>query len=237
LTPLHCAATTTPGQCDFNGNGLSTDSVIHVFNVRAETVQSFPIVESKPPDVPPFPETSDDQTLLTLQLPESSIGTDVNEDGFVTDDLVVLILGDADEDGSLDGSAPGPGAADNCAEAGNPTQVDTDGDALGDVVCDPNPFSFGPQGLVCDVDRNGQVDSADVGLIFAARGTPAAPGNDVRDANADGAIDVLDSGFCADHCTYANCATSPPSGGCGLGGELLLALLAWRAARHGWART
>ena len=52
------------------------------------------------------------------------------------------------------------------------------------------------QGLVCDVDSDGDVDLADINAINAARNTPAAPG-DKRDANGDGTINVIDSRFCA----------------------------------------
>jgi hypothetical protein len=39
-----------------------------------------------------------------------------------------------------------------------------------------------------------------------------------------GAISIVDASQCAEQCTYANCRTSPPSGGCGLGMERALAL-------------
>jgi hypothetical protein len=182
-------------------------------------------------DVPPFPDTGDGETQLTITLPESAVGTDVNEDGVVDDEPVVVILGDSDEDGSLDGSGEGTGEADNCGEAANPAQVDTDADALGDVVCDANLFSFGPGQLACDVDRNGKVDDRDVAAVFAARGTPVVGANDVRDPNGSGTIDALDAGACADLCTFADCRRNAPA--CGLGGaeSVLLLLPLWMRRR------
>jgi hypothetical protein len=180
--------------------------------------------------VPPFPESVDEHTSLTMQIPESVLGEDVDEDGFVTDDLVVVILGDADEDGSLDGSietpAAGTGLADNCFEVGNSTQLDFDGDRLGDQACDPYPFTGL---LICDVDGNAQVDRDDVQLIVDARGQTVTE-TDLRDPNQSGQIDVFDAAFCAHRCTYADCATSPP--GCGLGAELVLVLGVWALARR-----
>ncbi|WP_374658209.1 hypothetical protein [Inhella sp.] len=57
----------------------------------------------------------------------------------------------------------------------------------------------------CDVDADGDVDSADITLIRAGFGqTPAA--NDPRDANADGKITVVDTRTCATRCTRPSCA-------------------------------
>lgn len=58
---------------------------------------------------------------------------------------------------------------------------------------------------VCDVDLDGDVDSADVALIRAAYGQTPAP-NDPRDANGDGVISVNDARYCALRCTRTNCA-------------------------------
>jgi hypothetical protein len=58
---------------------------------------------------------------------------------------------------------------------------------------------------ICDVDRNGQIDSADIALINAARNT-AAGTSDPRDANKDGSINILDARQCTLKCTKANCA-------------------------------
>ncbi|KFB74183.1 MAG: Streptogramin lyase [Candidatus Accumulibacter phosphatis] len=58
---------------------------------------------------------------------------------------------------------------------------------------------------VCDVDRDGDIDSLDLSLISKARGQTPLPG-DPRDANGDGRIDPADVKFCIPRCTRANCA-------------------------------
>lgn len=58
---------------------------------------------------------------------------------------------------------------------------------------------------VCDIDQDGDIDLADLVLIRAGNGTPAAPG-DPRDANQDGRINVADVRFCQLVCTRARCA-------------------------------
>jgi hypothetical protein len=63
------------------------------------------------------------------------------------------------------------------------------------------------QQLTCDVDGNQKIDRLDIAAITAARNTPALPG-DVRDANNDGMINVVDSRLCATRCTLPNCATN-----------------------------
>ena len=60
-------------------------------------------------------------------------------------------------------------------------------------------------GRSCDIDGNGEVDLRDIAAILAARGTAAAPG-DLRDADGDGTITVLDARLCVQQCTHANCA-------------------------------
>lgn len=61
--------------------------------------------------------------------------------------------------------------------------------------------------LVCDIDRDGDVDRSDLSAIQAAIGqVPGA--NDPRDANRDGLITVNDVRYCALRCTRASCATN-----------------------------
>jgi cysteine-rich repeat protein len=58
---------------------------------------------------------------------------------------------------------------------------------------------------VCDVDGDGNIDRDDINAIFAARNTPASPG-DVRDADGDGTITVGDSRTCVLQCSKPQCA-------------------------------
>jgi hypothetical protein len=65
---------------------------------------------------------------------------------------------------------------------------------------------------VCDIDVDGDVDSADLMLIRLANGQTPAPG-DPKDANGDGKINVADARYCALRCTLPGCATGPGGGG------------------------
>ena len=58
----------------------------------------------------------------------------------------------------------------------------------------------------CDVDVNSVIDRNDIAAIFAARNTPATPG-DPRDADEDGLITVNDARICVNLCTNALCAS------------------------------
>ena len=59
---------------------------------------------------------------------------------------------------------------------------------------------------VCDINNDSSIDTIDLNLIAAARGTLAAVG-DPRDADGDGRITVIDGRICALRCTRAGCAT------------------------------
>lgn len=65
--------------------------------------------------------------------------------------------------------------------------------------------SVGNVTLKCDVDGDGDVDTADLNAIRLRIGQlPAA--NDPRDANGDGRINLTDVRICSQRCTKANCA-------------------------------
>ena len=57
----------------------------------------------------------------------------------------------------------------------------------------------------CDIDLDGDVDSADITLIRAGLGQTPVPA-DPRDANGDGKITVVDTRACVLRCTRPNCA-------------------------------
>lgn len=58
----------------------------------------------------------------------------------------------------------------------------------------------------CDVNSDGSVNKTDIGLINAARNTPASGSNDLRDHNSDGVINLYDSRQCVLLCTKPLCA-------------------------------
>ncbi len=223
-----------PGFCDLSGDGDNNDSMISVYNVRSGLAQLIPL---QPPntgpgqDVPPFPTEIGDSGVLYVQLLETQVGEDVNGDGQITDTPVLVLVGDADGDGTLDDSV---NRNDTCVEVANPDQLDADRDQLGDGACDPAPTPSLPGDVICDVDSNGRIDSADVDLIFGDRGAKARA-SDPRDADGDGAITVLDVSLCRAQCSYASCKPGAPTGGggsCGLGAELVLVLGTIELARR-----
>jgi hypothetical protein len=59
--------------------------------------------------------------------------------------------------------------------------------------------------VACDIDADGDIDSADIALIRAGLGQTVAAG-DPRDPNADLKITVVDTRTCATRCTRPNCA-------------------------------
>jgi hypothetical protein len=58
----------------------------------------------------------------------------------------------------------------------------------------------------CDVNADGKVDVSDISAINAARNTPSTGACDLRDADANGTINVNDGRQCAVRCTNAGCA-------------------------------
>lgn len=58
----------------------------------------------------------------------------------------------------------------------------------------------------CDVDKDGDIDAADLSLISRARGRQASGVGDPRDADGDGLITPNDVKVCIPQCTRPNCA-------------------------------
>jgi hypothetical protein len=59
----------------------------------------------------------------------------------------------------------------------------------------------------CDVDKDGDIDQADLSLISRARGKTVPPMDPAYDANGDGKISPADVKVCIPLCTRPNCAT------------------------------
>jgi hypothetical protein len=59
----------------------------------------------------------------------------------------------------------------------------------------------------CDIDADGDIDTADLALIRAGIGKPLTA-NDPRDATLDGKITINDVRACTLRCTRASCAAN-----------------------------
>lgn len=97
----------------------------------------------------------------------------------------------------LDGDGHGD-ACDNCVAVSNADQSDDDGNGVGNACEVEEP-------RMCSVDSDGDVDINDIRLIVGSRG-PASGPDDVRDADGDGQITVLDARQCALQCDQPRCA-------------------------------
>lgn len=226
-----CNRQVVPGGCDLNDDDDNVDLLIAVHSLASGRTQIVTLAEggtAAPQETPPFPAEQSGKTVLQFQVYETD--RDLNDDGIIGVEPVLILIGDTDNDGTLD-DAQG-GGRDVCAEVSNPAQVDADRDQLGDQDCDPGPTASLPGDLACDVDLNGVIDRRDVDVVFRDRGMQARA-SDPRDPDGDREVTVLDVGLCSRSCSLAGCA-EPVASACGLLGlePLLLVglLLGWRSA-------
>jgi len=121
---------------------------------------------------------------------------DTDEDGVADPDDNCPINANADQtDTDVDGVGD---ACDNCIIVANPEQTDSNGDGIGDA-CEVQPLS-------CDLDRDGDVDRNDIGVITGLRGTTSPPSDALADFDDNGIIDVIDARSCVRQCTLPRCA-------------------------------
>ncbi len=117
------------GGQDLDGDGSSDDTVVEIFNPRTLRAQFFPMPAGAP-NLPPLPDEFVGSTIVYQEVNEADVDHDVTGDGDKLD-LVTLVEGDNDEDGTFN-------QQDTCVETANASQRDIDLDGLGDA-CDPNP--------------------------------------------------------------------------------------------------
>ena len=120
---------------------------------------------------------------------------------------------DSDEDGICDKD-------DNCPAKPNPGQEDGDKDGVGDV-CDNCPKVYNPDqkdsngnGIgdaceiaKCDLDSDGDIDSADIRVITSWKGKKVPPAPEAADYDSNKYINVNDARGCTLKCTRPKCAT------------------------------
>jgi len=172
-----CGPLSLMDECDLTGDGDNFDTVITVVNLVSWRVQIFEIDGADPGEENPFPKTVIDQTVLSLRSPDGQS----------------KIVGDVDDDETLDTSTT---IGDNCQEDPNPEQTDGDDDQLGDTACDDHTDTVLPgEGVLCDVDLDGDIDQADYNIIVADSGMEARE-SDPRDTDGDGWVEAEDAALC-----------------------------------------
>jgi len=232
-----CLATSPDGVCDYTGNDDGGEDVIHIFNALTGKRQVFAVSRDSKQDISPFLHDTLGDTHMLYCAPEAFFGVDIDGDGEIGTGDVCVLIDDADDDFTLDADGSGK-VSDSCLEEPNFSQLDFDGDGLGDQACDSNPETVAP--LACDVDFDGDIDSADVNRILADRRAQAAGPVDPRDPDRDGRISIADADICDSRIPPPPPAPAPPPPvrGCGLlGVEALLPLTALAARRRRRART
>jgi hypothetical protein len=133
--------------------------------------------------------------LLVLLRSTGGICVDTDGDGICDNEdncPAVSNANQADTDGDKVGNA-----CDNCPNASNPDQKDSNGNGVGDVC----------EIARCDLDKDGDIDSADAAMIMRLIGKTVPPADPAADANNDGVISINDGRACALRCTRAKCAT------------------------------
>ena len=218
-----CLATSPDGVCDYTGNDDGVEDVIHIFNALTGQRQVFAVSRDSEQDISPFLHDTLGDVHMLYCAPEAFFGSDIDGDGEIGPGDVCVLIDDADEDFTLDSDESG-NVRDSCLEEQNPFQLDSDGDGLGDQVCDVN--SETPAPLECDIDFDGDIDSTDVDRILADRRAQAAGPVDPRDPDRDGRISVADADICDSR------IFTPEISACGLLGVEVLLPLALLAARR-----
>ena len=175
------------------GNALAIRRRLEIFDVGKPikhevhvSHDDWSVIVYPPYDGPDFADGSQRVTVRTQSNPERNIVDFRNS---------IVSKPDADGDGIAN-------HLDNCPAVSNPDQLDSDGNGVGDA-CQVGTVLRG------DIDRDGDVDSADLTILNRdLRRTVADSQCGARcDLNNDGKIDALDARLLTLACTRRGCAT------------------------------
>ena len=132
---------------DLDGDGSADDVVTVVlstasfkYQVLGATDDTGSTLTSIEDFLPPLETQIGDSAIIYRRVVESEMGEDLNGDGIIDDSIVVVVIGDTDNDGTYDDF-------DTCSNRPNPEQLDLDGDLLGDWSCDPDASPCPPTPL------------------------------------------------------------------------------------------
>jgi 6-phosphogluconolactonase (cycloisomerase 2 family) len=216
---------------DLDGDGDAADLVLQTFNiVNGSSYTIEKIYDDDDPDLlrffasrlPIFPTEIAGVRSWFVRVRECDLAFDLNEDGAVTCDFIMVLVADTDGDGI-------PDEFDTCVESANADGVDVDADGLGDSACDPTPagatttttVSLCGNGLrnVGEACDGGQLGSCLFGCSSSCTCLEAPVcGDNVLDPQGeacDGTSDAACPGLCLPNCTCPTTTTTlPPLSSC-----------------------
>jgi hypothetical protein len=142
-------------------------------------------------------DTEVDHAYALLVLERSVGGACVDTDGDGVCDEEDNCVRTANKDqADQDGDGVGD-VCDNCPKVANADQTDTDKDGIGDAC----------EIAKCDLDSDGDIDSADIRVITSWKGKKVPPAPEAADVDNNKYVNINDARGCTLRCTRPKCAT------------------------------
>ena len=136
--------------------------------------------------------------LLVLQRAVGGACVDSDGDGVCDEEDNCVAKPNANQaDRDRDGVGD---VCDNCPDVPNPDQKDSNGNGIGDAC----------EGGKCDLDKDGDIDKADIRVITGLRGQLSPPADSNADADGNGRININDARACTLQCTRPRCRVEDP---------------------------